>query len=137
LARAEGNVVEEPIRIASSRSVAELVGRLETALAQRGITVFARIDHAAGAAAAGLTLRPTTVLIFGNAKTGTPLMQAEQTLGLDLPLRMLAWQDATGNTWLSYRDPAWVVRDHGIDPNTQPSVAVMTALLDALAREAA
>jgi uncharacterized protein (DUF302 family) len=79
----------------------ETVDRLEACLSARGMTVFARIDHAAGAIAAGLTLRPTEVLIFGHAKAGTPLMQAVQTIGIDLPLKALVWQDASGDTWLS------------------------------------
>jgi uncharacterized protein (DUF302 family) len=76
--------------------------RLEAAVKAKGLTSFARIDHAAGAAEAGLSLRPTELLIFGNAKGGTPLMQLDQTVGIDLPLKALVWQDASGNTWLSY-----------------------------------
>ncbi len=125
------------ISLPSSRPVAELLDRLEAALAANGITVFARIDHAAGAAAVGMTLRPTIVLIFGNPKAGTPLMQADQRIGLDLPLRMLAWQDAEGRSWLTYHDPAWLVRCHGVDPATLPQVAAMTALLQVLASDAA
>jgi uncharacterized protein (DUF302 family) len=75
--------------------------------------VFAWIDHAEGATAVGLPLRPTEVLIFGNAKGGTPLMQAVQTTGIDLPLKALVWQDAAGDTWLSYNDPAWIAARHG------------------------
>lgn len=98
------------ISLPSARPVAELIQRLEAALAAKGITVFARIDHAAGAAAAGMALRPTCVLIFGNPRAGTPLMQAQQPIGLDLPLRILAWQDAEGRNWLSYHDLGWLVR---------------------------
>src|SRR5262249_18534229 len=76
----------------------------------RGLTVFARIDHAAGAAEVGLSLPPTWLLIFGNAKAGTPLMQSAQTIGIDLPLKALVWQDASGKTWLSYNDPAWLAK---------------------------
>jgi uncharacterized protein (DUF302 family) len=76
--------------------------------------VFARFDHAAGATEAGLSLRPTEVLIFGNAKAGTPLMQADQTVGIDLPLRALVWQDVSGATWLSYNDPAWIAQRHNV-----------------------
>lgn len=125
------------IAIESTQSIPETVGRLEAALGAKGITVFARIDHAAGAAAVGLPLRPTTVLVFGNARAGTPLMQADQTIGIDLPLRMLAWEDAAGRSWLAYDDPASLVRRHGIDSESQPSVAAMTALLATLAKEAA
>lgn len=114
---------------------ADIVARLEAALQAKGVTVFARIDHAAGAAAAGLSLRPTTVLVFGNAKAGTPLMQAEQTIGIDLPLKILVWQDAAGTSWVAYNDPAWLARRHGIDP-AAPPVAGMSVLLAALASEA-
>jgi uncharacterized protein (DUF302 family) len=125
------------ISVPSTRSVADILGRLEAALTAKGITVFARVDHAAGAVAVGLPLRPTTVLIFGNAKAGTPLMQAEQTIGIDLPLKILVWQDAPGTAWLAYNDPAWLARRHGIDPESQPTVAAMSALLHALASDAA
>ena len=78
------------------------------------MSVFAHIDRAAGAAAVGLPLRPTNVLLFGNAKGGTPLMQSIQTIGIDLPLKMLVWQDAAGDTWLSYNDPDWIAKRHGL-----------------------
>jgi uncharacterized protein (DUF302 family) len=125
------------IRMSAARPVAEVIDRLETALAAKGLSVFARVDHAAGAAAVGLALPPTTLLMFGNAKAGTPLMQAEPTIGIDLPLKMLAWEDAAGHAWLAYNDPAWLAHRHGIEPATQPALAAMAALLDALAREAA
>jgi uncharacterized protein (DUF302 family) len=124
------------INLPSSRPVAELTGRLETVLAEKGITVFARIDHAAGAAAVGMKLRPMTVLIFGNPRAGTPLMQTEPLTGLDLPLRIMAWEDAQGRSWLTYHDLDRLVRHHGIDPATHPTVAAMSALLHALAGEA-
>ena len=92
----------------------ETMERLESAVAKRGLTVFARVDHAAGAAEVNLSLRPTDLLIFGNAKGGTPLMQAVQTAGIDLPLKALVWQDGDGSTWLSYNDPAWIAGRHGV-----------------------
>ena len=92
----------------------ETMSRLEAAVTAEGMTVFAHVDHAAGAAAAGLTLRPTDLLIFGNARGGTPLMQAVQTIGLDLPLRILVWQDAAGQTWLAWNDPLWLAHRHGL-----------------------
>ena len=79
------------------------------------MTVFARIDHAAGASSAGLVLRPTELLVFGNAKAGTPLMQVNQAIGLDLPLRALVWQDMAGETFLSFDDPRWIVSRHEED----------------------
>src|SRR5215475_567081 len=86
----------------------ETMDSLEAAVKEKGLTVFARIDHAAGAAEVGLSLRPTTVLIFGNARGGTPLMQAAQTAGIDLPLKALVWQDGSGTTWLSYNDAKYL-----------------------------
>ena len=91
--------------IASDYGPKETMDRLEAEIKAKGMTVFARIDHAAGAAQAGLSLRPTEVLLFGNAKPGTPLMQANQTIGIDLPLKALIWQDADGKVWLSYNEP--------------------------------
>ena len=96
--------------IPSSYGPKDTMNRLEAEVRAKGMTVFARIDHAAGATAVGLSLRPTEVLIFGNARAGTPLMQSVQTIGLDLPLKALVWQDASGDTWLSYNDPAWLVK---------------------------
>jgi len=125
------------ISLPSARPIAELLDRLEAALAAKGITVFARIDHAAGAASVGMPLRPTSVLIFGNPRAGTPLMQTEQQIGLDLPLRILAWEDSEGRSWLTYHDLDWLVRYHGIEPGTLPPVAAMTALLHGLTSEAA
>jgi uncharacterized protein (DUF302 family) len=114
----------------------DTMNKLEAAVQAKGMTVFARIDHAAGATAAGLTLRPTEVLIFGNAKGGTPLMNSVQTIGLDLPLKALVWQDASGSTWLSYNDPAWLAKRHGIGAETEPAVNNMTAALNAVAKAA-
>ena len=114
----------------------ETMSRLEAAIKAKGLTVFAHVDHAGGAEQAGLTLRPTDLLIFGNAKGGTPLMQQGQTAGIDLPLKMLVWQDEDGKTWLSYNDPAWIARRHGLGENAQPTVDLLTALLKDVAAKA-
>jgi uncharacterized protein (DUF302 family) len=111
--------------------------RLEAEVKAKGITVFARIDHAAGAAAVALSLRPTEVLIFGNAKGGTPLMQSVQTIGIDLPLKALVWQDAAGGTWLSYNDPGWIAQRHGLGSGTAGAVGMMTKVLEAVVKAAA
>jgi uncharacterized protein (DUF302 family) len=111
--------------------------RLEAEIKAKGMTVFARVDHAAGAAQAGLSLRPTEVLLFGNAKAGTPLMQANQTIGIDLPLKALVWQDADGKVWLSYNEPNWLATRHGLAAATKPTVDAMAGGLGALARGAA
>ena len=85
------------------------------------MTILARIDHAAAAANVGMALRPTEVLIFGNPLAGTPLMQAAQTIGIDLPLKALVWQDDAGKTWLAYNDPTWLARRHGADRRRGPN----------------
>jgi uncharacterized protein (DUF302 family) len=122
--------------IQSSFGPKDTMNKLEAAVQAKGMTVFARIDHAAGATAAGLSLRPTEVLIFGNAKGGTPLMNSVQTIGLDLPLKALVWQDASGDTWLSYNEPAWLVKRHGVGAETEPAVNNMAAALSAVAKAA-
>ena len=101
-----------------------------------GMTVFARIDHAAGAAEVGLTLRPTELIIFGNARGGTPLMQSVQTIGIDLPLKALVWEDAAGKTWISYDEPNWIVQRHGV-ANAEAILSKMTDLLSAISTAAA
>jgi uncharacterized protein (DUF302 family) len=111
--------------------------RLEAEVKAKGLTVFARIDHAAGATAVGLSLRPTEVLIFGNAKGGTPLMQSKQTAGIDLPLKALVWQDGAGDTWLSYNAPGWLANRHGLGLEADATANALAAVLDALARAAA
>jgi uncharacterized protein (DUF302 family) len=112
------------------------MNRFEAAVRAQGLTVFAQVDHAAGAAAVGLWLRPTELLLFGNARGGTPLMEAVQTIGIDLPLKVLVWQGAGGDTWLSYNDPAWLARRHGVGQESGAAVAAMTGLLQALATAA-
>lgn len=110
--------------------------RLETEVKAKGFTVFAHVDHAAGAAAVGMNLRPTDLLIFGNAKGGTPLMQQAQTIGIDLPLKALVWQDEQGATWLSYNDPAYLAGRHGVGEPAGTAIGAMTAALHAIATKA-
>jgi uncharacterized protein (DUF302 family) len=124
------------ITIRSSYGPNETMNRLEAEIKAKGLTVFARIDHAAGAAEVGMPLRPTALLIFGNAKGGTPLMQADQTVGIDLPLKALVWQDASGRAWLSYNDPAWIAKRHALGHEVEASVKALTALLSAVAKTA-
>ena len=129
--------IEGLTTIASSLGPKQTMDRLEAEIKAKGPTVFARIDHAAGAAQVGLTLRPTEVLVFGNARGGTPLMQANQTVGIDLPLKCLVWQDEAGKTWLSYNEPGWIARRHGLGAATDPAVKAMTAMLGAVTKAAA
>ena len=124
------------ITMRSSHAPKDTMNRLEAEVKAKGMTVFARIDHAAGAAAVGLSLRPTDLLIFGNAKGGTPLMQSMQTIGIDLPLKALVWQDPSGNTWLSYIDPSWLAKRHRLGHEVEATVSAMTAALDAIAKTA-
>jgi uncharacterized protein (DUF302 family) len=109
----------------------ETMNRLEAELKAHGMTVFRRIDHAAMAKEAGLTLGPTELILFGNPRGGTPLMEANQTIGIDLPLKALVWQDASGKTWLSYNEPAWLAWRHEIPENEL--VAKMSRFLNDVA----
>lgn len=102
------------IRVQSSHGVTATIDRLESALNTKGMTVFTRISHSDGAKKAGLELRPTELLIFGNPKAGTPLMLCSQTAALDLPQKALAYEDAGGRVWLVYNDPAWLAARHNI-----------------------
>ncbi|MGO9135855.1 MAG: DUF302 domain-containing protein [Methylovirgula sp.] len=123
-------------QLISAYSAKETADRLTAEIAAKGLTLFARIDHAAGAAAVDLALRPTEVLIFGNAKGGTPLMQAQQTIGIDLPLKALIYEDAAGKTWLAYNDPAWLAQRHRIGADAAPVIAALSGALAALAKAA-
>jgi uncharacterized protein (DUF302 family) len=124
------------VTIESKHSVKATIDRIEASLAAKGITVFARIDHAAGAASVDLPLRPTELLIFGNAKGGTPLMQSRQTIGIDLPLKCLAWQDAANRVWLSYNDVRWLAQRHHLDTNAAQAAEALAQLLARLAEAA-
>jgi uncharacterized protein (DUF302 family) len=117
------------ITLQSHHEPGETMQRLEAAMKAKGMTVFAHIDHAAAAAEVGLRLRPTDLLIFGSPKGGTPLMQLVQTIGIDLPLKALVWQDDKGTTWITYNDMAWVVQRHGgVRPVLRPPFAWRLAL---------
>src|ERR1700755_14165 len=102
------------VSVQSRVSAQETLDRILAALATRKLTVFARIDHAAGAASVGLPLRPTELVIFGNPKGGTALMQDRQSSAIDLPLKALIWEDADGKAWFTYNDPAWIAERHDL-----------------------
>jgi uncharacterized protein (DUF302 family) len=102
------------ISVKSSHAVKATADRLENTLKQKGMTVFARINHAAGAQKVGQKLRPTELIVFGNPKVGTPLMQCRQTTAIDLPQKALIWEDEEGQVWLSYNNPNYLVERHGI-----------------------
>jgi uncharacterized protein (DUF302 family) len=131
LVMAAGTAQAELVRKQSPHSVGETIDRLAAVVKGKGLTVFARIDHAAGAKKVDLDLRPTELIIFGSAKVGTPLMQAQQTMGLDLPLKVLAWQDDGGRVWLAYEAPADMAAAHGL-PKDNPVIKKVTGALDAL-----
>jgi uncharacterized protein (DUF302 family) len=101
------------IAVKSPFTAKETMNRFEENAKKRGLNIFARIDHAAGAAKIGKTLRPTEVLIFGNPQGGTPFMECAQSVGIDLPLKVLVWEDAQGQVWLGYNDPAFIAQRHG------------------------
>jgi uncharacterized protein (DUF302 family) len=122
--------------IPSSFGPKETMDRLEAEIKAKGMTVFARIDHAAGAAEAGLPLRPTELLIFGSAKAGTRLMQANQATGIDLPLKALVFEDAAGKVWLICNDPHWVAKRHELGAAFAQTVDAMAAALNAVSAKA-
>jgi uncharacterized protein (DUF302 family) len=125
------------VRVSSHHGPRETMGRVVANVTARGMVVFARLDHGAGALAAGLELRPTELLLFGNARGGTPLMQSRQSIGIDLPLKILVWQDESGVTWVGYNDPDWVARRHGLAPDRAGAVNAMHKALAEIAGEAA
>ena len=124
------------VTVPSSFGPKDTMDRFEAAVKAKGLTVFGRIDHAAGAAAVGMPLRPTELLVFGNAKGGTPLMQASQATGIDLPLKALVYEDETGKVWLAYNGPHWIAQRHGLGGGQSTTVDAMAALLKDLAAQA-
>jgi uncharacterized protein (DUF302 family) len=119
------------VQIPSQHGVAETVDRLEHLLKERGIIVFARIDFSGDAGRAGLTMRPEQMLIFGNPKAGTPLMQSAPVSGIDLPIKALVWEDANGKTWLAYNSPEYVVKRHGLPPSLAANLAAPIPIIEA------
>jgi len=122
------------VSVRSPYPVAQTIDRLESGAKSRGLRVFARIDHAAGATSVGKNLRPTELLIFGNPQGGTPLMECAQSAGIDLPLKALAWQDEQGQVWLGYNDPGYLAKRHGI--TSCPAVEPIGKALSGLVAEA-
>ncbi|MEL6223717.1 MAG: DUF302 domain-containing protein [Cyanobacteria bacterium J06627_8] len=114
--------------MASPYSVEETADRFEALLIERGVTVFARVDHAAGAAGVDLELRPTEVIIFGNPRVGTPLMQCAQSLAIDLPQKLLIWENEAGDVYLGYNDPQYLASRHGV-PGCEEAIARVEQIL--------
>jgi uncharacterized protein (DUF302 family) len=125
----------EIVRYQSPHSVTETIDRLEAAIKKRGLTVVVRVDHSAAAKKVGLELRPTELIVFGSAAVGSPLMQAQQIMGLSLPLKALAWQDSSGQVWLGYDDPADLAVERGLSGD-HPVLKKIADALKALTDEA-
>ena len=122
------------MQIRSQHTVSDTLDRLERLLRERSLIIFARIDFSGDASRAGLAMRTQQMLLFGSPKAGTPLMEAVPTSGLDLPLKALAWEDDTGNTWLAYNAPEYVVQRHGLAASFTPNLAASIPVLEAAAK---
>ncbi|MBV8552506.1 MAG: DUF302 domain-containing protein [Acidobacteriaceae bacterium] len=118
------------VHLSSPHSVPETLARLEEVVRSKGIPILARIDHSGDAARAGLRMNATELLIFGNAKAGTPLMVASPTLAIDLPLKALAWQEADGKVWLSYNSPEYLAERHSVPQELLRNIAVIKVLCE-------
>jgi uncharacterized protein (DUF302 family) len=112
----------------SNHSVEETVDRLKNILQEKGVKLFAVVDHSAEADKVGLKMRPTKLLIFGNPKAGTPLMLAAPSIAIDLPLKILIWEDAEGRAWLSYNGPTYLQERHSLPPELGQNIAVVEVL---------
>jgi len=124
---ADNGIINKP----SKYPVAETLDRLEAVVKAKGLTVFARIDHSGEAEKAGMKMRPTQLLIFGNPKTGSVLMNASPSVAIDLPLKALAWEDADGKVWLSYNSPEYMKRRHDLKDEFMKNIAAISTLVDA------
>jgi len=121
------------VTITGRLSVDQTVQKLEEILKAKGVKLFALVDHSGEAEKAGLEMRPTRLLIFGSPKAGTPLMIASPTIAIDLPLKILVWEDADGRVMISYNDPAWLGARHGLPPDLLRNIAVVEALANSVA----
>lgn len=136
LALATAQAANGMITVKSAFSVDQTTQRLEQTLRAKGASVVASVDHAAAAANVGLPLRPTRVVIFGNPRAGTPLMQCEQTMGIDLPQKALVWEDAAGQTWIGYNDVSYLAKRHDLR-QCQAAIKTNAAALESIVRQAA
>ena len=122
----DNGIVSKP----SPYTVPETIARLESVLKTKGVMVFAKIDHSAEADKVGLKMRPAQLLIFGNPKAGTPLMNAAPLAAIDLPLKALAWEDAQGKVWLSYNSPAYIKERHKLPEDLMKPISGTGGLID-------
>lgn len=123
------------VTVPSGWSVGETIDRMQSVVTAAGLLVFARIDHAGNAARAGMQLRPTELLIFGNPRGGTPLMQDRQTSGIDLPVKALAWEDEDGEVWLTYNRGSWLADRHGLGAESETAIKAIEAGLTQLVQQ--
>jgi uncharacterized protein (DUF302 family) len=117
------------LQVASPYTVKETLRRLESVLAERGVRLFALIDHSGEAEKIGMKMRPTKLVIFGSPKGGTPVMVAAPTLAIDLPLKALIWEDEGGKVWVSYNSPEYLQQRHGVPEDLIKNIAVAGALV--------
>ena len=122
------------VELRSGHTVDETVAKIEAMLAAKGVTVFAVVDHSGEAAKVGLSMRPTKLVIFGNARAGTPLMVAAPTLALDLPLKALVWEDAEGKVFVSYNTPQYLRERHGFPEELLPKIAGIRLIVEEAVR---
>ncbi len=120
----ENGIIHKP----SSHSVDEILRKLQEILAAKGVTVFALVDHSGEAEKVGMHMPPTKLLIFGNPKGGTPVMLAAPSMAIDLPLKILIWQDVGGKVWVSYNSPEYLRERHGLPPELVANIAIVEAL---------
>jgi uncharacterized protein (DUF302 family) len=116
------------VHLPTSQSVEDVLGKLETILKTRGIPIFTLVDHSGEAAKVGMEMRPTKLLIFGNPKGGTPLMVAAPTIAIDLPLKILIWEDDQGKTWVTYNTPEYLAERHQLPPNLAQNIGFLANL---------
>src|SRR6202167_2372693 len=121
---ASKGIVDKP----SSHSVDQTVEKLKTILQSKGVTLFALVDHSGEAEKVGMKMRPTKLLIFGNPKGGTPLMLAAPSVAIDLPLKILVWEDGSGKVWVSYNSPEYLKERHGLPQDLLQNIAVVETL---------
>ncbi len=121
---ADNGIISKP----SKYSVAETIDRVEAVAKEKGATVIARVNHSAGAEKVGMKMRPTQLLIFGNPKTGTPLMLSAPSMAIDLPLKVIAWEDDKGKVWLGYNSPEYLRKRHGFDKDLVKNLAAVEAI---------
>jgi len=126
----EGQPAKGIVSVPSKYSVPDTLQRLESIVTSHGLTVFARIDFGGDAAKAGLQMRPTQLLIFGNPQSGTPVMIASPSIAIDLPLKALAWQDATGQVWFSYNTPEYLKDRHGLPDELVKNISGIGGLIE-------